>query len=96
MNRMNPKELTKKWIGAGIVAAIVASLCCIAPVIALLAGTSSMASTFSFLEPARPYLIGLTIALLGFAWYQKLKKSIVIVKKTRRLPSGKPKLSSAL
>ena len=25
------------------------------------------------MEPARPYLIGLTIAVLGFTWYQKLK-----------------------
>ena len=50
-----------------------ASLCCIAPVLALVAGTSGMASTFSWLEPFRPWLIGLTLVVLGFAWYQKLK-----------------------
>lgn len=63
----------KKLIGAGLLTAIAASLCCITPVLALVAGTSGLASTFSWLEPARPYFIGLTILVLGFAWYQKLK-----------------------
>jgi copper chaperone CopZ len=62
-----------KLIGAGLLTAITASLCCITPVLALIAGTSGMASTFSWLEPFRPYLIGLTVLVLGFAWYQKLK-----------------------
>ena len=53
--------------------AITASLCCITPVLALIAGTSGIASTFSWVEPFRPYLIGLTVLVLGFAWYQKLK-----------------------
>lgn len=61
-----------KIIGAGLLTAIAASLCCITPVLALVAGTSGLASTFSWLEPARPYLFGLTIIALGFAWYQKL------------------------
>ena len=63
----------KKLIGAGLLTAIAASLCCITPVLALVAGTSGLASTFSWLEPARPYFIGLTIFVLWFAWYQKLK-----------------------
>lgn len=58
---------------AGIVTAIAASLCCITPVLALLAGTSGIASTFYWMEPFRPYLIGLTILALAFAWYQKIK-----------------------
>ena len=62
-----------KLIGAGLLTAITASLCCITPVLALIAGTSVIASTFSWIEPFRPYLIGLTILVLGFAWYQKLK-----------------------
>ncbi len=63
----------KTLIGTGIITAIAASLCCITPVIALIAGSSGIASTFSWMEPARPYLIGFTILVLGFAWYQKLK-----------------------
>ncbi len=70
---MKNQNSSGKLAGASIFAAIAASLCCITPVLALLAGTSGFASTFSWLEPARPYLIGLTVAVLGFAWYQKLK-----------------------
>lgn len=62
-----------KIIGAGLVTAIASSLCCITPIIALVTGTSGIASTFSWLEPFRPYLIGFTILVLVFAWYQKLK-----------------------
>jgi mercuric ion transport protein len=64
----------KKLIGTGVFTAITASLCCIAPIAAIFAGTSSFATTFSFLEPLRPYLIGVTIVVLGFAWFQNLKK----------------------
>lgn len=62
-----------KLAGLGLLTAISASLCCITPVLALLAGTSGLASVFSWLDPLRPYLIGLTVLVLGFAWYQKLK-----------------------
>jgi copper chaperone CopZ len=64
---------TGTFTGAGVLTAIAASLCCITPVIALLAGSSSIAANFSWIEPARPYLIGLSIAVLAFAWYLKLK-----------------------
>ena len=70
---MKTQSSEGKWVGAGILAAVAASLCCITPVLALLAGTSGLASTFSWMEPFRPYLIGLTVAVLGFAWYQKVK-----------------------
>jgi mercuric ion transport protein len=62
-----------KLAGLGLLTAISASLCCITPLLALLAGTSGLSSSFSWLDPLRPYLIGLTVLVLGFAWYQKLK-----------------------
>ena len=65
--------MKNKLAVTGILTAITASLCCITPVLALIAGTSGVASTFSWIEPFRPYLIGLTILVLLFAWYQKLK-----------------------
>jgi copper chaperone CopZ len=71
-NQQNNNSDTK-WMGAGLFAAFAASLCCITPVIVFAAGISGAASAFSWLEPFRPYLIGLTVLLLGFAWYQKLK-----------------------
>ena len=61
------------FTGAGVLSAIAASLCCITPVIALFAGSSSIAANFSWIEPARPYLIVLSVAVLGLAWYLKLK-----------------------
>lgn len=63
-----------KLIGTGILTALAASLCCITPILALVAGTSGMATTFSWLEPFRPYLIASTLLILGFAWYQNLKR----------------------
>ena len=67
------KSKGKKWVGAGLLAAIAASLCCITPVLAVLGGLGGIASTFSFLEPLRPYLIGLTVLVLGFAFYKAYK-----------------------
>jgi len=63
---------SKSWV-AGIIAAVAASLCCITPVLAFVGGASGLASSFSCVEPYRPYLIGLTITIFAFAWYQKLK-----------------------
>ena len=62
-----------KLIGASLLTTITASLCCITPVLVLITGTSGIVSTFSWIDPFRPYLIGLTILVLGFVWYQKLK-----------------------
>ncbi|WP_159518594.1 mercuric transport protein MerTP [Sunxiuqinia indica] len=66
-------KTNKALLGTGLFTAIAASLCCITPVLALIAGSSGIASSFSWMEPFRPYLIGLTILVLAFAWYQKLK-----------------------
>ncbi len=66
-------EKAGKVAGAGLLVAVSASLCCITPVLALISGTSGIASTFSWMEPFRPYLIAITLLVLGFAWYQKLK-----------------------
>ena len=62
-----------KMAGAGLLMAFTASICCITPVLALISGVGGVAATFSWMEPFRPYLMGLTVAVLGFAWYQKLK-----------------------
>ncbi len=61
--------------GLAILTAVTASLCCITPVLAFMAGFGGIASTFSWLEPFRPYLIGITVGILAFAWYQKLRTS---------------------
>jgi len=62
-----------KKVLTGVVAAIGASLCCITPVLAVLAGSTGLASSFSWMEPFRPYLIALTVLVLAYAWWDKLK-----------------------
>jgi len=67
---------TKKSNGAattGLLAAIAASSCCIPPVIAAVAGVGGASSSLSWMEPLRPYLIGLAVLAIGYAWYSYLK-----------------------
>ncbi|MCM4157982.1 mercuric transport protein MerTP [Gramella sp. AN32] len=70
---METKKTSNKTVLAGVLTAIGASICCIVPVLALIAGSTGFLSTFSWIEPFRPYLIALTIFIISFAWYQKLK-----------------------
>ena len=62
-----------KKIFTAIVATVAASLCCVVPVIAVLAGLGSFASTFSWLEPYHNYLVVFTVILLAYAWWDRLK-----------------------
>jgi mercuric ion transport protein len=61
----------KGWIG-GLLAAIAGSLCCIAPLLSIFGGLSSAATYFNWIAPYRPYLIGITILVFAFAWYEQL------------------------
>ncbi len=67
------KNGNKAILSTGLLAAIASSLCCIAPLIAIFGGVSGAASTFSWIEPARPYLIGVSVLALGLAFYQAYK-----------------------
>ncbi len=68
----------KSFIGAGVVAAVASSLCCIAPILAIVSGTTGAASSFSWLAPLRPYLIGTSALSLGLAfWYAYRKPKVV-------------------
>ena len=63
----------KFFRNSAIVTALLASLCCITPVLAILGGLSGIASTFSFLDPLRPFLIALTAIVLSYAFYNTYK-----------------------
>ncbi len=52
----------------GVLTALSASMCCITPVLAMTSGTTSLATSMHWAEPLRPYFIGLSIFVLGFAW----------------------------
>jgi mercuric ion transport protein len=58
------------FVAAGaVLAAFGASLCCILPVAVAVLGVGS-AALGAKLEPLRPWLAGLTVLLLGFAFYR--------------------------
>ena len=59
-------------LSTGIFAAVGASICCILPVAVAFLGVGSAALGATF-EPFRPYLLGLTVLLLGGAFYQSYK-----------------------
>lgn len=66
-------EKSKLPIIGGVITAIVASLCCIGPVVVTLIGVGSIGA-FSVFVAYRPYLIGLTVAILGLAFYLTYRK----------------------
>ena len=61
----------------GLLAAAAASLCCIAPLLALVSGGTGLLSGFSWIAPLRPYLIGASAIALGAAWYFHLRPTPV-------------------
>ncbi len=67
--------MSKKKIFTVIGATVAASLCCITPVLAVVAGSSTLASSFSWLAPYHNYLVAFTALVLLYAWYDKLKPS---------------------
>lgn len=58
----------------GLLSALIGSLCCILPFLGILGGFGGFASSFSWTEPLRPYLIGLTIGIFALAWYRQLRR----------------------
>lgn len=71
MDGQNKKP--KGVITTGVIAALAASSCCIPPVIAAIAGVGGAAGSLSWVEPFRPYLIGLAIIAISYAWYNHYK-----------------------
>lgn len=67
--------MSNKKIITALGATIAASLCCVTPILAVLAGSSTLASSFSWLAPYHNYLVVFTILVLLYAWYDKLKPS---------------------
>lgn len=53
----------------GIGAAMVASACCIGPVVLSLIGAGALGAAAVKLEPYRPWFIVVTVALVGVAFY---------------------------
>lgn len=60
---------------AAVLAAGVASACCIGPVAFVILGAGAFGASVAVLEPYRPILLGLTAVLLGGAFYVAYRPS---------------------
>jgi mercuric ion transport protein len=62
-------QTATKQLWAGVLAAIVGSLCCVAPLLLLTLGISgAWISRLTALEPYRPIFIGVMLAFIGLAF----------------------------
>ena len=68
---------SKGTVITGVIAALAASSCCIPPVIAAIAGIGGASASLSWMEPLRPYLIGLAVIAISYAWYNHFKSKPV-------------------
>lgn len=60
---------TMKAAVASVAAAVVASACCIGPVVLVLLGAGAFGASLASLERYRPIFLTVTTAFLGFAFY---------------------------
>jgi len=67
------KALQKATLGGSILAVIIASLCCIGPLIAVALGAGGFAASAVF-EKWRPVFLAVTFALLALAWFLTYRK----------------------
>lgn len=70
-------EKDKLTTTGAVATAIIASLCCIGPIAVAVIGIGSVAA-FSVFWEFRPYLIGLTVILLGLAFYFTYRRREVL------------------
>lgn len=70
---MSKGKNNKVLLGSGLLLALTSSLCCIVPLLAIVGGTGSAVAAFSWAAPLRPYLLGITVLVLGLAFYQAYK-----------------------
>ncbi|GBC81595.1 Copper-exporting P-type ATPase A [bacterium HR10] len=66
----------KITLGAALIGAITASLCCLGPIVAVVAGLGSFGAAAAF-EAWRPYLLVVTFALLAAAFYLTYRRKDV-------------------
>lgn len=67
----NSDGLSKATLAGGLVAAILASACCLGPLVLVMVGVSgAWISNLTLLEPYRPVFIGVALAFMGLAWHR--------------------------
>ena len=62
-------RVSKATLAGGLIAAIIASACCLGPLVLVMAGVSgAWISNLTLLEPYRPVSIGVALVFMGLAW----------------------------
>lgn len=71
---------TKSTLWASALAAIGASLCCVAPLVLVSLGLGgAWLASLASLEPLRPIFMVLTLGLLALAWHTLYRRAVVCV-----------------
>jgi mercuric ion transport protein len=61
--------VSKATLAGGLIAAILASVCCLGPFVLVMVGVSgAWISNLTLLEPYRPVFIGVALVFMGLAW----------------------------
>lgn len=61
--------VSKATLAGGLIAAILASVCCLGPLVLVMVGVSgAWISNLTLLEPYRPVFIGAALVFMGLAW----------------------------
>ncbi len=62
-------RVSKATLAGGLIAAIIASACCLGPLVLVMVGVSgAWISNLTLLEPYRPVSIGVALVFMGLAW----------------------------
>ena len=62
-------KLITATVAGGLIAAIIASACCVGPLVLVMLGVSgAWISNLTVLEPYRPLFIGIALLFMGLAW----------------------------
>jgi mercuric ion transport protein len=63
--------VSKVTLAGGLIAAIIASACCLGPLVLVMVGVSgAWISNLTLLEPYRPVSIGVALVFMGLAWHR--------------------------
>ena len=67
--KAHPDGVGKATLAGGLIAAILASVCCLGPLVLVMVGISgAWISNLTLLEPYRPVFIGVALVFMGLAW----------------------------
>lgn len=63
--------VSKATLAGGLIAAVIASACCLGPLVLVMVGVSgAWISNLTLLEPYRPVSIGVALVFMGLAWHR--------------------------